>query len=115
MQPHEQETVHSYSEKEQPTSTEAPLLRLVAYVKPESFAFFREHGCVIQEQERNERGGHLITFPVGSRQEPISAKSKRCSHILLPDDTCITAMDCSTRSILLFMNPMHGYCIHLST
>jgi hypothetical protein len=115
MVPHEQETVHPCPENEQTTSRETPLLRLVAYVKPEAFAFFREHGCVIQERESNDRSGHLITFPVGSRQEPISAKSKRCSYILLPDDTCITVMDCSTRSILLVMSPIHGYCIHLST
>ena len=70
-----------------------------------------EHGCEVQTQQESD----IVIFPPGSRQEPISATSKRCSHIILPDGTCITAMDCYTRFIFLMMNPAHGYCMHLST
>lgn len=75
-------------------------MRVVARVKPEAFPFFREHGCDIQIQEDSD----IVIFPPGSRQEKLSQRSKRCSNILLPDGTIITAIDCHTRSILLWFD-----------
>jgi hypothetical protein len=75
-------------------------IRVVARVKPEAFPFFREHGCDIQTQAYSD----IVIFPPGSRQEKLSQTSKRCSTILLPDGTTITAIDCYTRSILLWFD-----------
>ena len=85
-------------------------IRLTARVQPEAIAFFQAHGCDIQRQA----GRDTVIFPAGSRQEPMSATSKRCSHIFLPDGTCITAMDCDTRFILLLLDPVQRSCVHLS-
>ena len=86
-------------------------IRANAHIKPEAVAFFREHGCEIQLQQSD---GDIVIFPPGSRKEPLSPTSKRCSHIILPDGTCITAIDCYTRSIFLLIDPIQCSCIHLS-
>jgi hypothetical protein len=75
-------------------------IRLLAHVKPEALPFFNDHGCVVQQQ----RDVDTVLFPAGSRQEKLSQTSKRCSNIVLPDGTIITAMDCHTRSILLMFD-----------
>jgi hypothetical protein len=91
--------------------TAEPDIHLTAYVKPEALAFFSEHGCAIQRQQQ---GGDLVTFPPGSRQEPLSSRSKHCSHILLPDGTDITAIACCTTYIFLLIDIVHGQTTHLS-
>ena len=80
-----------------------PTIRVTAHVKPEALPFLREHGCIVEPH----RSGELVLFPAGSRQEPLSHTSKRCSNILLPDGTVITAMDCHTRFVLLVFDT---YC-----
>ena len=75
-------------------------IRVTARVKSEAIAFFREHGCDIQIQASSD----IVIFPPGSRQEKLSPTSKRCSNILLPDGTTITAIDCHTRFILLWFD-----------
>jgi hypothetical protein len=91
-----------------------PDIHLTAYVKPEALAFFGEHGCMIQQQQQ---GGDLVIFPPGSRQEPLSSRSRRCSAIsaiLLPDGTTITAIECCTKYIVLLIDIVHGQTTHLS-
>ena len=98
---------------EQQPLPEVPRLQLVASVKVEAVAFFYEHGCAIQQRQKHHQDD-LVIFTAGSRQEPLSPTSKRCSHIILPDGTCITAIDCYTRSIFLLIDPIQCSCIHLS-
>jgi hypothetical protein len=89
----------------------APDIHLTAYVKPEALTFFGEHGCMIQQRQQ---GGDLVIFPPGSRQEPLSSRSRRCSAILLPDGTNITAIECYTKYILLLIDIVRGQTTHLS-
>jgi hypothetical protein len=92
------------------STQEKDTIRLLAHVKPEALSFFTDHGCVVQQQ----RDVDTVLFPAGSRQEKLSPTSKRCSTIVLPDGTVITAMDCNSRSILLLIDLSLGHTTHLT-
>jgi hypothetical protein len=85
-------------------------LQVTAMVKPEALHFFEDHGCIVRQQ----RGADTIIFPAGSRKEKLSATSKRCSHIILPDNTTITAIEGETICILLLIDLSKGQTTHLT-
>ncbi len=86
-------------------------LRVKAMVKPDALPFFKDHGCIVQQQ----RGTDTIIFPAGSRKEKLSPTSKRCSNIILPDNTVITAIESETVCILLLIDLSQGKTQHLTS
>src|SRR5262249_17851415 len=88
-----------------------PEIRLRAYIKPDAIPFLQEHGCVIEPQTFC---GDVVIFPAGSRRERMTATSRWCNNIVLPDQTTITVVESYTHAILLWVDLHGNRAIHLT-